>query len=302
MELYPRELTQDFWVLGDPYTNVYAAKGRTASALLEAGISANVDNVIRQLEGLATAPDYIVVLHPHADHVTGLPGLCTRFPDAAVIAGEGAREFLGHPRAAAAAVAEDRHLWEFYGGVGLTPPRPPLAEPPSLDGCRIAADGEEIDLGSSTLRLLVVDGHAPGQLAVHLPEARALVVSDALGFHFPGRGFLPVFFTSFAGHLATLDRLEGLRAEILCPAHMGPLLGDDAVNAFHEAREAAHRLAARVRANRHRLEAFSEELFREVYVDEFRMYTEANIRSCVQLLIRRSLGGASHGDGPARQP
>lgn len=289
MNDYPRELATGLWVLGDLYTNVYLARGGRSSILIEAGISAGVDAVLRQLDALGVAPDAIVVPHPHADHVTGLPGLQERFPDAEVLAGRGAAEFLAHPRAAQAAVAEDRHLWEFYEQAGLFPTRPPLREAPSLEGCRTVGDWEERNLGGLTLRFLAVGGHAPGQLAVHVPEVRALAVSDALGFRFPDRGFLPFYFTSLAEHLATLDRLEALGAEVLCPAHLGPLAGAAAREAFREARVSTHRLAARVRENRHRLEVFAEELFREVYVDGFRMYTQANIRNCVALLLRRSL-------------
>jgi len=289
METYPRALAPGLWVLGDAYTNVYLARGSRAAALIEAGISAGVDSVLRQLDALGAEPTAVVVPHPHPDHVTGLPGLRERFPAAKILAGRGAAEFLAHPRTAAAAVAEDRHLWEFYARAGLPPDRPPLAQAPSLLDSRTVEDGSALDLGGLTLRFLAVGGHAPGQLAVHLPEARALAVSDALGFRFPDRGFLPVYFTSHAAHLATLDRLEAVDAAILCPAHLGPLVGARAREAFREARASTHRLAARVRDNRHRLEAFADELFREVYVDEFRMYTEANIRNCVALLLRRSL-------------
>lgn len=301
MDAFARELAPGLWVLGDPYTNVYLARGSSGSALVEVGISAGVDAVLQQLAGLGAEPGAIVVPHPHADHVTGLPGLRQRFPAAEVLAGRGAAQFLAHPRAAAAAVAEDRHLWDFYRRAGLSPGRPPLDAAPSLEGCRTVDDGEFLDLGGLTLRFLAVGGHAPGQLAVHLPEAGALAVSDALGFRFPGRGFLPVYFTSLAEHLATLDRLEALAPRILCPAHLGPLLGEEARAAFREARASTHRLAARVRANRHRLEAFAEELFQEVYTGEFRMYTEANIRNCVALLLRRSLEVSARVDGQATE-
>ncbi|MFU8858359.1 MAG: MBL fold metallo-hydrolase [Deferrisomatales bacterium] len=289
MSEYPRELAPGLWALGDRYTNLYLVRGRRSCALLEAGISAGVDAAIRQLEGLSASPDVLVVPHPHPDHVTGLPGLRARYPRAEVLAGPGAQRFLEHPRTARAALEDDRHLWDFYCRAGLTPGRPPLETPPSLQGARVVPDGEERDLGGLTLRFLAISGHAPGQLAVHVPEVGALAVSDALGFRFPERGFLPVYFTSYAGHLAALDRLEALGPRIVCPAHLGPLVGEAARRVFPEAREAARGLAQRIRQNRARLDELAEELFREVYADEFLMYTEANIRTCVALLIRRSL-------------
>ena len=301
MNTYPRELARGFWLVGDACTNLYLIRGRNGWALLEAGISAGVDEAIRQIDALGAVPDFIVVLHPHADHVTGLPGLRERFPAAAVLAGRGTPEFLSHPRAASAAIAEDRQLWEYYNAAGLTPGRPPLSELPSLEGCQIVEDGEEIALGGQTLRFLSVGGHSPGQLAVHLPEIGGLVVSDALGFYFRGRGFFPTFFTSLQEHLATLDRLEALTPRVLALGHMGALLGDEALGALREARVAALRLLARVRANRHRIDALAEELFREAYVGEFRMYSEGNIRNCVRLTIRRCLE-AERADHPSPPP
>lgn len=293
MVRYPRELAPGFWALGDLYTNLYLARGTRSCALIEAGISAGVDQVIRQLDTLSATPDAIVIPHPHPDHVTGLPGLRERYPRAEILAGQGAREFLAHPRTAAAALEADRHLWEFYRRKGLAPGRPPLDRAPNLEDAQVVSGGEDRGLGGLTLRFLELGGHAPGQLGVHVPEVGALAVSDALGFRFPGRGFLPVYFTSYAEHLAGLDRLEALGPRILCPAHLGPLVGEVAVRAFGEARDAAHRLAVRVRDNRDRLQALAEELFHEIYVDEFLMYTEANIQTCVALLIRRSLEGTS---------
>ena len=72
---FPRLLTDGLWVLGNYYFNLYLVKGEQASALIEVGISAVVDDVIRQLEVLQVSPTFLVVTHPHADHITGLPGL-----------------------------------------------------------------------------------------------------------------------------------------------------------------------------------------------------------------------------------
>nr|WP_319395464.1 MBL fold metallo-hydrolase [uncultured Desulfobacter sp.] len=73
--------------------------GKKKSLLVEAGVSGMVDQVIRQLDDLEIFTDMIVVSHPHADHVTGIPGLTDRFKDARIIADTGAQKFMAHPKA-----------------------------------------------------------------------------------------------------------------------------------------------------------------------------------------------------------
>ncbi len=98
-QIFPSLLSKNFWILGNYYLNLFLVKGNRASALIEVGISAITDTIIEQLESLNVSPTYIIVTHPHADHLTGLTGLCERFPDAKVLAGKGAKEFATHPKA-----------------------------------------------------------------------------------------------------------------------------------------------------------------------------------------------------------
>ncbi|MHB8766608.1 MAG: MBL fold metallo-hydrolase [Deferrisomatales bacterium] len=292
MHTYPTELAPGLWALGNYYYNLYLVRGGTASALVEAGISAVADEVLVQLDALGATPDHLVVTHPHADHVTGLDALRERFPRARVVAGAGAAAFLEHPRAAAALVAEDRRLSEALARLGHPPGRAPVDRPPSLAGCVEVAEGDELDLGGVTLRFLAVGGHSPANLAVHLPELGALLASDSVGFHYPGRGFLPLFFTGAREFLATLDRLEALEPRVLGLGHQGPLTGAAVGRAFAEARRSALALIDRVRRGRADPDRLADELFRECYVDELATYSEANIRACAGLLVRRSLEDA----------
>ena len=244
--VFPRELAPGLWVLGNYFFNLYLVRGDQASALIEVGVSGVVDEIIRQLELLKVRPTFLVVTHPHADHVTGLAGLKEKFPQALVVAGEGAAEFLAHPKAAPAVVQEDRHMSEFLAAHGIQPGRPPVEEPPSLQDCIIAHEGDEMDLGGITLRFLVVTGHAPAKIIVHIPEIKALILSDSLGFRFPGRGVFPMFLVNYSDYMATLERLEKLNPAILGVAHQGPVMGNEVQQAFREAREKAVELRSKI--------------------------------------------------------
>lgn len=71
-----------------------------------------------------------------------------------------------------------------------------------------------MDLGGITLRFMVATWHAPGKVIVYIPEIKALILSDSLGFRFPGRGVFPMFLVNYADYMATPERLEKLNPAI----------------------------------------------------------------------------------------
>ncbi len=285
---FPAALGEKLWVLGVYHFNLYLVKGAQATALIEAGVSGIVDSVIHQLETLGAAPDYVVVTHPHTDHLTGLEGLLARYPEARVVAGQGAREFARHPKAIRNMVQEDRCISERLSALGLKPARAPVGALFFPEDFLAVEMRRTIDLGGVQLECRTVAGHSPGQIAVHIPELSALAPSDAIGFHFPGRGILPIFLTDYGGYIKTLDQLAALDAEIVCMAHQGPLTGPAAKQAFKLAREAAEALLARIAAFRGDDAQLAESIFQENYRDEFAIYSEHNIRSVSNLLVRRA--------------
>jgi 2-aminobenzoylacetyl-CoA thioesterase len=285
---FPARLDEGLWALGNSFFTLYLVRGKTASALIDTGISAMADGVIGQMEKLGVSPDYLIVTHPHPDHINGLDALRERYPEARVVIGPGAREFLSHPKTAAALVAEDRFMSEFLKSQGYRPGRPPIGCPPSVNGAEVASDNETIDLGGLTLRILHVGGHAIGNILVHVPELQALMASDSLGFRIPSIGFFPIFFTGYADYMATIDRLEALKPRILCLAHQGPLVGEDARKAFKDARDAARSLCEEIRNDLREEDAIINELYPRFYRDELALYTSENIIGCCRLVIRRS--------------
>lgn len=292
-ESFPAVLADGLWVLGNYYFNLYLVQGTQASALIEVGVSAVADEVIRQLEALRVKPTFLVVTHPHADHITGLPALREHFPMALVVAGDGAQEFLEHPKSAESLIKEDRHMGQFLAAQGYEPGRPPVDAPPSLSNCLIAKDGDEMDLGGKTLRFLAVSGHSPAELAVHVPELDALMVSDSLGFRFPGRRVFSLFFGGYAAYMNALNRLEALEPSILGIAHQGPLIGEPARNAFRISRAEAQELRARISGDTSPPDEVAATVFEDFYRDELKMYTEENIRNCAKLVVRRAREASS---------
>ncbi len=284
----PEKLADGLWLLGNSYFNLYLAKGDKASALMEMGVSATAVEIANQLDKIGAAPDYLVVMHPHGDHIDGLPILREYFPSAQVMVGAGVPEFLAHPKTAAGLISDDRYYSEFLTRKGLGSPRPPLREPPSLEGAVIVSDNEELDLGGITLQFLDVEGHALGNLAVYIPELRALMPSDSMGFRIPSLGFFPIFFTGYDDYMASLDRLQVLACDILGLPHQGPLFGKDIREAFVTARRNASSLREKIQNDKRSEEEIIEEIFRNYYRDELTLYSRENIITCCKLLVRRS--------------
>ncbi len=287
-DTYPAQLTEQSWVLGIPLFNLYFIRGKKASILVETGISSIVDIVAGQMEKLGISPDFIVVTHPHSDHITGLDGLRSIYPHAVPIAGPDAVEFFTHPKAVQAMISEDIHMTDRLNHWGFKSTRPPVTRPPSRTGIKIMADGSELDLGGITAQFIETKGHSPGSISVFIPEIKLLAVSDALGFRYTDGRFTPVFFTGFKDYLQSLEHLKSFHSEILCLGHQGPLTGQAVDQAFTNAKNTAVELKNRIQSFKGSMDQLTNELFKEFYRDEFRVYSKENIFNCIRLLIKRS--------------
>ena len=194
--------------MGNYYFNLYLVQGKNGSALIEAGISAIAYRVIQQIEVLDISPTYLIITHPHADHVTGLEALHERYPDAVVVVGMGTKEFLTHPKALQVMLKEDRFMSNRMCSLGTKPGRPPIDKVEFPENHITVKDENDIDLGGISLRCIKVGGHSPGNIIIHIPAMGALMLSDSLGFHFPGQEFLPLFLTDFSDYIYTIDYMN----------------------------------------------------------------------------------------------
>jgi 2-aminobenzoylacetyl-CoA thioesterase len=283
---FPMPLTPRVTVLGNYFINLFLVQGDRKTALFEAGISGVVDTVIHQLAQLGTAPDYLILSHPHSDHATGLPGLMERFPGAQVLAGAGAREFVTHPKAGPLMLAEDAFMSKGLAARGITPGRPPIDTIPDLSDARVVEEPFVLDLGGILLELFPVSGHAPGNILGRVEDI--LFSSDSLGFHFPGRGFWPLFFTGASEFLDTLAQIQAMAPAIVCPAHQGPLKQQAAAAGIQAAMDAVHDFIQRVTRTSLTDGELERQLLHESYRDEFTLYTKENITRCNRLLIKRA--------------
>ena len=284
---FPMEITPHVKILGNYFFNLFLVIGRNKSALFETGISGVIDSVIGQLGALGISPDYLIPSHPHSDHITGLPGLIKEFPRAEVVLGAGANKFITHPKAGPLLVKEDSFMSRGLEKMGIKPGRPSLEKIPGLSESIVVENRKSLDLGGDiVLDLIKVDGHSPGNLMGFVKKDRALFCSDSLGFHFPGRGFWPLFFTNTHEYLSTIDLIQAFEPLVLCPAHQGPF--KDTAKAILASRKMTLSTIKRINKTPFSDKKLSLEMFEESYQDEFTLYTESNIKNCNHLLIKRA--------------
>ena len=146
-----------------------------------------------------------------------------------------------------------------------------------------------LDLGGGiVLNLIKVAGHSPGNLIGLVKKDRIVFSSDSLGFHYPGRGFCPLFFTGANAYVSTIDLIESFDPQIICPAHQGPLIASNASQGLQDTRNITLSTIQRIKETSLSQRELAQQMFNERYRDEFTLYTRENIFNCMQLLIKRA--------------
>ncbi|MDA3788380.1 MAG: MBL fold metallo-hydrolase, partial [Desulfobacula sp.] len=139
---------------------------------------------------------------------------------------------------------------------------------PNLDGSLVINSKQSIDLGGITLNLIKIKGHSPGNLIGILNSEKILFSSDSLGFHFPGRGYLPLYFTSAHEYLSTLYFIKEFNPSIICPAHQGYMAGNDAATGIQESLDITLNTIKNINQSPFSDERLAMELFEQSYKDE----------------------------------
>ncbi len=285
---FPVKFDDNIYMLGNYFFNLFLIIGDRHCALFEVGISAIVDQVIKQLNTLGITLDYIIPSHPHSDHITGLPGLAAQYPKAQIITATGAQEFIEHPKAAPLMFKEDKFMAKNLARFDIMPGRSPLEIIPDLNGSITIDKERALDLGGVTLDLIKVPGHSPGNLIGSINLKKILFCSDSIGFHYPGRGYFPLFFTGVDEYLSTMNLIKEFCPFILCPAHQGPLSGKAAMKGVQESYDLSINTINMIKQSDLEDKIVADQLFEQGYKDEFTLYTPENIQNCCNLLIKRS--------------
>lgn len=255
----PVAILDNLWMLGTNEYPLFLVRQERESAVFEGGVGAMGKVLREQLEQLAIPGDsvkQVVVTHAHPDHVMAIPMLRSMFPGVCVLASAVAAQTLRAEKAIAAFGDIDQTLTGslMTSGSIREEHRPePLAEK-QIAVDRVLKEGDAIAVDGLSFNVLETPGHSDCSLSFHEPTLGILIISDATGFYMPEENaWWPCYFGDYGKYVASIRRLAGLGADVLCLSHNAAIRGRDEVAAYFRdciaATEAYHqRICDRVRA------------------------------------------------------
>jgi len=285
-------ISENVMQLGNCHFN-YFIVGQKEAAIIECGVTGGVKSYIRQWKQLERKPaiSYMIASHAHFDHVCGIPDLRTLYPEAGVLASAEAQKVLGKTKIVQSFFAQDEKMSAVLTDEGILDSIPPSPQPETIKVDQVIGEGEEIQLyGGVKLQIIDAPGHSPCSLAFYLPQEQVMFVSDSGGFQITDDSLFPIFFQGYELYLETLKRLRGFPTRVLAIPHER-LWVQGEVQAFYDR---AIKTAQDAYANIEQMldsgldeEVIKSTLFSYYYRDNLRIYTPANISTCVELLLRR---------------
>lgn len=224
--------------LGDRIVSLYLIVGDDQTLLFDTGVDgtipASLVPAMRELGIDVLAVSTVIVSHHDVDHYGGIADSRDHFPDAVVLA---------HPSDRPAMESWDRYLVDrgrsFVDRFSFDENNFVLQWSRSAvrDG-KIDRDvhhGETFHLGGISATILHVPGHTGGHLAVDVPDADAVLVSDAvLGeavYRADGVAAFPPTYRFVDDYLHTIGQLRSLGRRHLLTAHY-PTMSDHAALDF----------------------------------------------------------------------
>jgi 2-aminobenzoylacetyl-CoA thioesterase len=228
--------TEHIRIIGIDEFPSFLVTGKTASVLIEAGVSSLVPNILKDIETInPRAPlKYLFAAHAHADHVCGLIRLKCIQPDLCFCGSEQTGRILGKAGVINTFFKEDAAYTNYLStkGFPLNKEQQVPVEPVVLDG--ILENHRIIDLGGVYIEAIDVPGHAPGGLAFFIRPDNVALISDSAGYANTATDILPLFFHHFQNTVDSLIKLKSLKPGHVALGHNVHIDGEKYTNRFFD--------------------------------------------------------------------
>ncbi|MBU2490198.1 MAG: MBL fold metallo-hydrolase [Proteobacteria bacterium] len=292
----PQRITPHVWRLGFPDYPYFLIQGQDRGVLAEGGVSGAAPRAISDLALVPGGPDVRqgIVLHTHADHVTGFLSLRESDPGFSLAGTAESSRVLANGKIVSRLADQDRMYNQLLledGRIASVPALPTQARPLDV----LVTDGETWDLGDATITFLETPGHAPGGLALWVEPDRCLLISDAAGYAERPDRLYPLFFQDFTAYQETLERLAARSPEHLACGHNLVVSGAGACREFlafalSAARAMGREGAERLEAGEPPAEAARDWALRLAAFGFFSRFPQDLLLSFSRLLLCRALG------------
>jgi len=195
----------------------YIVRGER-SIIVDPGPTVSIPHVVKAVKKIGVMPNELVGIiptHIHLDHSGGSWKLMEEYPPTKlVVHPRGTRHMADPSRLEAGARALFEEHVSSYGSIRGVPTERAIE----------SEDGQEIDLGGVTAKIIWTPGHAAHHQCIYVPEDRVLIAGDAAGFYSRETGIImPTTPPPFnpVKTMDSLDRLIELAPRIVCYGHFG---------------------------------------------------------------------------------
>jgi len=226
-----KSINDQLTVIGNSFYPCYLIQGSRKNLLIDSGVNVIAPVYTRLLDealGNKNRLDYLFLTHSHYDHVGSSTYIKRLIPALKI----GAHERIAPLLQKESALTMMNNLSEAQRSrfTGITGNEDVRIAPITVD--ITFREGDAIDLGGLTCRVYEVPGHTRDSLAYYIPEIGALFSGEAAGVAEGKERREPhvEFLASYDDYLASLEKMISLNPQILCAAHGGVLMGDDATD------------------------------------------------------------------------
>ena len=263
------KISDDLYALGNPGLPAYLLIGKTP-VLFDAGMTFMGPTYLQDLKKYLGDPSrlaYDFLTHSHFDHSGAAPFLKKNIPGLKVVASKLAAEVFKRPNAVQLIQSLSQGMEEAFksqiGGADVTFR--------GLELDRTLEDGDEIVLQDGTrIQAIATPGHTRDAVSYYIHRLQALVCGESVGALDRKLNVRSVFLSSYNDYLASLEKLKGLKIEILLMGHIHVLTDADARGIVAAAIEATLNFKKRIEQNLESYkgdqEAVVKKIFREDYV------------------------------------